>query len=275
MPGITGILTRDVAGDEITNVETMLRVTLHERFYTHGTYANPDAGAFIGYAALPGSFADCMPLWNQDGSLVMFLTGENYVDEDALSGSKPPGAELNAGRANCLMPLYEKDPEQFFSHLNGWINGIVIDLRGRRVVLFNDRCGMRRLYYFQADDAFYFASEAKSLLAVLPAVRDLDPRSVADFFTFDCVVENRTFFRGVHLLPPGSAWEFTRAGVRKRTYFDWQSCEAEPPMNEEKFEGELTATLERTQPRYFRGGRVGLALTGGLDTPHDSRSAQA
>ena len=34
-------------------------------------------------------------------------------------------------------------------------------------VLFNDRYGLNRVYYHEEADAFYFASEAKSLLSVL------------------------------------------------------------------------------------------------------------
>jgi len=35
-------------------------------------------------------------------------------------------------------------------------------------VLFNDRYGMQRLYYNESREAFYFAAEAKAVLAVCP-----------------------------------------------------------------------------------------------------------
>ena len=35
-------------------------------------------------------------------------------------------------------------------------------------MLFNDRYGMQRIYYHQSKDAFYFAAEAKAILAVRP-----------------------------------------------------------------------------------------------------------
>ena len=40
-------------------------------------------------------------------------------------------------------------------------------------MLFNDRYGMHRLYYHQAKEAFYFAAEAKAILAVRPELRAL------------------------------------------------------------------------------------------------------
>jgi len=74
--------------------------------------------------------------------------------------------------------------------------------------LFNDRYGLHRIYYQETDAGVFFASEAKALLKVLPELRSLDPRSVGEYLVYDCVLENRTFFRAVFLLPPGSVWEF-------------------------------------------------------------------
>jgi asparagine synthase (glutamine-hydrolysing) len=266
MPGVAGIIARNLLGDEESKVSTMVEVALHEPFYTHGLHIQKDLGAFIGYICLKDSFADCLPIWNQDRSLVMFVAGESYVDDAVLHSLQRAHPELDGTRGSFLIHLYEQDPEGFFRELNGWLSGIVLDLRQRKAVLFNDRCGMRRLYYHENPDAYYFASEAKSLLAVLPALREMDEQSAGEYLTYDCVLGNRTFFRNIQLLPPGSAWEFTQGQVRKQTYFAWRAREEQPRLDEPQFCRQLSTTFDRVLPRYFRDKQMALALTGGLDT---------
>ena len=48
-------------------------------------------------------------------------------------------------------------------------------------MLFNDRYGMQRVYYHESKEAFYFAAEAKAILAVRPELRRPDPRGLGEF----------------------------------------------------------------------------------------------
>lgn len=246
----------------------MLSVMLHESFYTHGTYSNRDLGIFVGYTALEGSFADCMPIRNEKGDIILFLTGECYFDRSDLDGLKHRGHLFNDHNVggDILVHLYEEDDERFFERLNGWYSGLLVDLRKKEATLFNDRYGIRRIYFHEGKEAFYFASEAKSLLKVLPQVRDVDPRSISEYIVFDCVLEGRTYFRNVSLLPSGSAWSFAGGDTIKRTYHDARRLENLPKVPAESFPEEFAATFVKILPRYFRGDHIGMSLTGGLDT---------
>jgi asparagine synthase (glutamine-hydrolysing) len=266
MPGFAGILARRLFGDEEYKIRAMLEVTLREPFYTHGIYVDPRIRAFIGYTSLESSFSDCMPIWNNDGSKVMFVSGECYVDDDMASQLRRIFPEVNLARANFLIHLYEANPERFFLNLNGRLSGVILDLKRQNAVLFNDRCGIQRIYYHQDTYAFYFASEAKSLLAVLPGSRELDPKSIGQYLTCDCVLENRTFFQNIHLLPSGSEWNWAHGQMQERRYFNWSILEEQSKLPEPEFSRELAATFDRILPRYFRGNRVALSLTGGQDT---------
>jgi len=265
MPGIAGIFTPRPTGSEVATVQSMVSVMLHEPFYTHGFYHNEAAGVFLGHVSIQGSFSDCMPIWNETRTMAMFVTGECYPDRWIADDLKARGHEFNSEDASYLVHLYEDSPGRFFESLNGWINGVIVDLRTPRAILFNDRVGIRRIYYHESSLGLYFASEAKSLLKVLPALREVEARSVAEFFAYDCVLENRTWFRGVSLLPPGSAWEFDKRRLKKTVYFTPRSLENQEPLEKQAFLEELSDTFTRILPRYFRG-HVGLSLTGGLDT---------
>ncbi len=176
-------------------------------------------GFFIGYVSLENSFSDCMPIYNEKKDLVLFLTGECYVDREVISDLVHHGHDFNPDNASFMIHLYEEHGENFFKDLNGWCNGIILDLAKGKAILFNDRYGMRRIYYHEKKNAFVFSSEAKSLLKALPSLRELDPR-VGEYLTYDCVLENRTYFSNIFLLPPGSAWEFSQGKANKKQYFD-------------------------------------------------------
>ena len=64
-------------------------------------------------------------------------------------------------------------------------------------MLFNDRYGMHRIYYHESKDAFYFAAEAKAILAVCPELQeDGSPRASESSSPAAALLENRTLFRG-------------------------------------------------------------------------------
>jgi asparagine synthase (glutamine-hydrolysing) len=140
-------------------------------------------------------------------------------------------------------------------------------MRGR-TLLFNDRYGMHPIYYHESNDAFYFAAEAKAILEVCPELRVADPKGLGEFVSCGCVLENRTIFKGIHVLPPGSAWDFANSSnPQKRSYFTPQEWEEQSALEPESYYQQLLDVLTRNIPRYFNGHeRVGMTLTGGLDT---------
>lgn len=266
MPGITGIIAKQLSGNEKDKVQAMLNCMLHESFYTHGIYQNQENGFFIGYIAIKNSFADCMPIFNETKDVVLFLTGECYEDQHVIDTLAKRGHHFTLDKASYLVHRYEEEGEKLFKNLNGWFNGIILDLRKKTITLFNDRFGIRRIYFYENSSFFAFATEAKALLKVFPELREISFRSIGEFLTYDCVLENRTYFPKINLLPVCSAWTFQQGCASKKTYLDMSTLENQPKMQRDQFYEELATTFQRILPRYFAGGPVGIGVTGGLDT---------
>ena len=64
---------------------------------------------------------------------------------------------------------------------------------------------MHRLYFHEAKDGFYFAAEAKAILAVRPDLRSIEPRGLGEFISCGCVLENRTLLKHIYSLPGASS----------------------------------------------------------------------
>jgi asparagine synthase (glutamine-hydrolysing) len=267
MPGIVGIITKKPWQWAEPQVLRMVETQRHESFYTSGTWKDESLGIYVGWTALQNSFSDGMPLHNERGDVSLVFSGEEYPEPGTAERLSQQGHSLNTEGSSYLVHLYENDPN-FLSNLNGMFHGVLADRARGTVTLFNDRYGMHRIYYHEAKDAFYFAGEAKAILAVLPELRTADPQGLGEFVACSCVLENRTIFKKVHILPGASAWSFRNGSQeQKTTYFLPSEWEEQTPLEPEPYYRELSGVLSRNLPRYFNGHQsVGMTLTGGMDT---------
>ncbi|MFX0135333.1 MAG: asparagine synthase-related protein [Candidatus Hodarchaeota archaeon] len=266
MPGITGIIPKYILGDEREKLKNMLHCMLHEPFYNNGTFIDIERGSFIGYVAIKDSFSDCMPIYNETKNLVMFFVGECFIDNKILNELKIRGHDINGNNASPLIHLYEEYGETFISKLNGWFCGIILDFRKSETIIFNDRYGMQKIYYYENKNEFYFSSEAKSLLKVQSSLRNVDLQSVGEYLTLNCVIKNKTFFKNVFLLPAGSLWIFKNGDIEKKKYIEPSDLESQSTLKKDQFYEELEDIFIRILPQYFSGNSISMALTGGLDT---------
>jgi asparagine synthase (glutamine-hydrolysing) len=245
----------------------MVEAFRHEAFYVTGTRVDESLGVYVGWAARKGSFGDGMPLFNERGDVSLVFSGEEYPEPGTACRLKTRGHALAVEGPSYLVHLYEEDPG-FPAGLNGRFHGLLMDRTRGTAMLFNDRYGMQRLYCHEAKEAFYFAAEAKAILAVRPELRHTDPRGLGEFVSCGCVLKNRTLFEGIQVLPAGSAW-ILRAGAieRKSEYFQPREWEEQVPLDPEPYYQEIRKVFSRNLSRYFDGQeRVGMSLTGGLDT---------
>ncbi len=231
----------------------MLQPMLHEASYSSGTYSNGELGIFSAFVSGVPSQPSTL-VWNTEGTVGCFISGQPFISDVTNIGS-------------AVVRLYEEVGLRALEKLNGCFSGLLVDLSHRQAVLFNDRYGLNRIYVHEHGERLLFSSEAKSLLAVVPELRELDPRGLAEWFSCGCVLGDRTLFRGVSLLPPGSAWIFSADGtLRKKSYFSSSAWENQPTLSPTEFSERLNETFPRVLSRYTNGSEpVGMSLTGGLD----------
>ncbi|MGH7970009.1 MAG: hypothetical protein ACREIC_14910, partial [Limisphaerales bacterium] len=224
-------------------------------------------GVYVGWAVQKDSFSDGQPLVNERHDVVLVFSGEEYPEPGTAARLKGLGHELGAKGPSYLVHLYEDDPK-FPANLNGRFHGLLVDRRQGKVLLFNDRYGSNRLYCHSAKDTFYFAAEAKAILAVQPQLLQLDPQSLGEYVACGCVMEDRTLFEGISLVPGGSRWELRNGEVAKKNlYFTPREWEEQSPLSAEDYYQGLREAFSRNLGRYFNGRqKLGVSLTGGMDT---------
>lgn len=267
MPGLVGLITEMPSKQAEAEVLRMLATLRHESSYVTGTWSDESLGIYLGWVVRDERTASSMPLFNEQRNLVLVFSGDDFPEPGISSQIRERGHSCEVEGPSYLVHLAEEDTS-FPKSLNGRFHGVLIDQRKGIVSLFNDRYGMHRIYYHQAPEAFYFAAEAKALLAVRPGLRSIDPDGLGQFVSCGCTMEDRTIFKGISVLPPASAWKFQGKGaVRKGVYFDAKEWEDQPVLDAETYYRQLRDVFAANLPRYFKGpDRIGVSLTGGLDS---------
>src|SRR6266481_2687660 len=179
MPGIVGLVTempREWAEPQLLRMVEVLR---HESFYETGTWIDESLGVYVGWIVRKDSFSDGMPLRNERGDVVLVFSGEEFPEPGTARRLKECGHALEEKKSSYLVHLYEEDAS-FPAGLNGRFHGLVADRDRGIATLFNDRYGMHRIYYHESKESFYFAVEAKAILAVRPGLRRADLRGMGE-----------------------------------------------------------------------------------------------
>jgi asparagine synthase (glutamine-hydrolysing) len=267
MPGIAGIITkgpREQAADKLARMIASMR---HEPFYVTGSWTDPECGVYVGWAELEDPGRGPMPQRNETGDKVLIFSGNDFPDPGTAKRLRERGRQAGEGNLAHLIHAAEED-KQFPAGLNGQFHGLLVDRARRTAMLFNDRYGARRLYIHETGDAFYFAAEAKALLVVLPELRRACERGLGELVSLGCVLEDRTLFKGVGILPWAAAWTFRNGALEEKgQYFSPRDWERQDALEPEPYYQAVRDAIAGNLPRYFRDAeRIGMSLTGGLDT---------
>jgi len=151
------------------------------------------------------------------------------------------------------------------SRLEGDFAFAAWDERRRVLVAARDAMGLRPLFWRAAGTGLLLASEVDALLDA-GGEAEVEPAAVLDFLRHRIGPAVRTFFRGIHRLPPGHVLEAGEGGVRDLGHARPPPLRPEPPSRGEDVAGVRRRLRAAVARRIESGGPVVLALSGGLDS---------
>lgn len=144
------------------------------------------------------------PLSNEDGTVWTAFNGEIYNFRELRDELLKRGHRFaTRSDTEVIVHLYEEEGEACFARLAGMFAIALWDEKKGRLWLARDRLGKKPLTYAVFDGRLHFASEAKAILALPNAPRELDPRALHQYLLFQYVPAPHSIYRGFHKLPPG------------------------------------------------------------------------
>jgi asparagine synthase (glutamine-hydrolysing) len=225
--------------------------------------------AALGHTALSmgaRSADDCQPL-SVDGT--SWIVADARIDDRAtLLGALPAITSPTAGTdAALVLRAFMTWDVACVDHLLGDFAFAIWDARSRRLVCACDHLGIRASFYTRVG-SWLVVSNSIECLRQLPGVsNDLDDQAVADFLLFGHRDDpSATTFRDIRRLPPAHrlTWSAER-GVEVRPY--WELPVEEPLYcRAGEYADQLKALLNQAVADRARGERVGIFLSGGLDS---------
>ena len=273
MCGIAGIF--DIRGERRFDPRLLARMTdamAHRGPDDSGYHVVPGLG--LGHRRL--SIIDLspsghQPLFNEDDTVCVVFNGEIYNFRDLFSQLVALGHKF---RSRCdtevIVHAWEEWGENCVDRFQGMFGFAIWDEKQQKLFLARDRFGEKPLYYaFLDNGCFVFASELKGILQHPELRREIDPRSVADYFAYGYVPDPRTIYRQVAKLPPGHSLVVRRgkAVPTARQYWDLKFAQHNRRLNEPLLCSELIDRIRRTVAlRMIADVPLGAFLSGGVDS---------
>ncbi len=271
MPGLYGIVgsPHDAGSHDLS--QAMCARMRHHAWYQIDQHQDDSAGIALGRVSLGFIQTQPQPVWNHDRSVCLLLEGEIYGEAELRHELANAGSQVHTSgsHAELLLHGYLQEGRNFFRRVNGTFVAAIWEARHRRLILVNDRFGMKPLYYALLPDRLLFASEIKSLLADAAVPRDPDPRGISQFFSFGQLLGEDTLLRAVKALPP-AAWVTYRQAEHEYQldrYWQLSDIKVDQQLSQADFLERIdTAFAKAVELRTSDTAGLGISLSGGLDS---------
>lgn len=266
MPGICGSI--DLRPDAcLPSLASMTGPLRPHAWFTTETCEAFD-GATFGAVSLKRRGWQSRVAVSRDGEWACVLDGELYNAAEARSALATPDDSDSPSDAALMLAGWREQGKAFLRRLNGSFSAVIWDARRRAATLVTDRFGNRPLYVAANGGRLRFSSRIKSLTADPTLSRDVNPRGVAQFFSFGHYLLDDTSLRAVRVLPAAccSTWDATAGEWRTDAYYSWDEAYSAPAATAAGWLDRIGDAFAASVERQTAGtANLGLSLSGGLD----------
>lgn len=215
MCGINGIIAkRTLSGNDMTGLlTTMNDLIIHRGPDDDGTYVSATNNCTIGMAMRRLSIIDLtsgkQPIYSEDGQIAIVFNGEIYNYRELKSELLAKGISFKTtSDTEVILKLYEQHGTESFKKLDGMFAFSIHDKNKDRIYIARDFFGEKPLYYTSQDQQFMWASELKSIVALLNTKPAISPKGLNLFFRLTYVPAPHTIYEGIFKLEANHYLEY-------------------------------------------------------------------
>lgn len=261
MCGIAGIV-RYSAGDDLSRLERMQRCLRHRGPDDHGMWTSPHAGLVHTRLALIDPAGGAQPL--RSDRYVLVYNGEVYNAAELRRELAESWVFRTRCDAEVVLAAYARWGTACPARLDGMFAFFVWDTARETGFAARDLLGVKPFVYAHAGGELVFASEAKAVLAALPARPRARREALLEYLVVPCFSGVETpMFEGLEYLPPGHAMQIDRSGVTITRWGEHDLLGATDDVTAEELRVAVERAVQRT---LIADAPVGVFLSGGLDS---------
>lgn len=266
MPGLIGIISSSPHKDVGYNIlkEMAIEITHFEDYIIYLKHFKNDKILF-GLVSLNYNKYPVQSYTQTEKKIHIALDGE-IINRDEIYDDYFPGKIPSQNGAQLICDILIKTGDyKFIKNLNGWFNIAIYSETDNEFILFTDRLGFRPLYYKFENNRMIFSSEVKAILSGSLDNNKLDEVSVADYFAYRGVLNERTLFSNIYRFPPATLWQYRDDKWRKTIYWNPKDEIKSVNIGLEDINEKFNELYKKNIKRYFKDNYL-ISLTGGWDT---------
>ena len=210
------------------------------------------------------------PMITRDHRYVLSYNGEIYNYREIRSELEALGYWFRSQTDSevVLNALSHWGPDGLLK-FNGMFGLALWDRKEQTLLLARDRYGIKPLYYARQGQYFAFGSEQKAVTAQPTFKRELDKRTLLEYFTFQNIFTDQTLLKDVHLLPAGHYAKLRVATGQwsQHQYWDYRFREPDHKAHKQEYTEELDRLFKQAVNRQLVSDvELGAYLSGGMDS---------
>ncbi|HEU4617076.1 MAG TPA: asparagine synthase (glutamine-hydrolyzing) [Gammaproteobacteria bacterium] len=217
MCGIAGVVRHGPVRAE--EIRRMTRAIAHRGPDGEGVLVAGNVGFGHRRLAIIDPSGSPQPMESARGRHWIAFNGEIYNYRDLRPELAAEAALATEGDTEVLLRLLMREGEGALGKLRGMFAFAFYDFERRRLIAARDHFGQKPFYYWHDGETFAFASEIKSLLALEPALAEMDPDALHEYLKLRVVTSPRSMFKRIRKLPPAHYLVFERGRVEVRPFW--------------------------------------------------------
>lgn len=270
MCGIAGIINFNNTKVNKSNLKLMVSKILHRGPDGDNYWANKNIGfGHCRLAIIDKSSRASQPMKSPNDRYILSYNGEVYnFNEIKKKLQKKYKFKSSSDTEVVLYSLIEWGTDAL-NKFNGMFALSFFDQKKQELILARDRYGIKPLYIFKNHKIFSFASEQKSIIALPEFKKELNLNSISEYFTFQNILSENTFFKNVKLFEAGSylKYNFKNKKFFQKKYWDFNFKKTKKVKNENEYIEELKRLHEdAVNKQLVSDVKVGSYLSGGIDS---------
>jgi len=206
------------------------------------------------------------PIHNEDKTVWITYNGEIYNFQEIRSDLEKKGHKFSSKTdTEVIVHAYEEYKEDCLNLFNGMFAFALWDKKNKTLFIARDRIGIKPLYYYHKENKLIFASEIKAILQDNSIKREANNHAIIDYLTFQNILDNKTFFKGINLLMPGECITIKQGKFTLKRY--WQPDYTKNNISEKEAVKEFTKIFKESVKRNLISDvPLGVFLSGGFDS---------
>ena len=206
---------------------------------------------------------------NLDGRF--WITADVRIDcqEELLAELTRAGATLGRTLADSdlILHAYAVWQQECVRHLRGDFSFAIWDAHEKLLFCARDHFGVKPFYYAESGELFLFSNVLDCVRQHPGVSGDLNDTAIGDFLLFglNCD-EATTTFRDIRRLPAAHSMTVSSEGVRTRRYWSAPTTGRIRYSRPQDYVEHFQIVLQAAVADRLRADRVGILLSGGLDS---------